>query len=563
MSEASSTPFPLRGIVVGRRLAALVAAWTLFGLVGHDPWKPDEAHYFGVVLDLLHGGDWVVPTLAGEPWIEKPPLFYVVAAAFASAGKRFFALHDAARLSTGFFILVAAFFLASTARELYGRVYGAAAVMLMLGCIGAVVRMHQLITDVALLAGIAIGMYGLAISKRALWTAGIALGVGAACAFLSKGLLGPGWLAITAMLMPVCKAWRTRRYIGVLVIAFVFAAVPAAFWMIELYDRSPELFYVWLVDNNFGRFFGFVRLGVHNPPGFYAYTVIWYAVPCLPLIASVAWTAWRQHTLRALWEQIQLPAILAAVMLTVLSLASESRELYLMPIVLPLSLATAASIEGLSRKATRVLSSFARVAFGGVALLLWLGWLALTTGTPHTVSDYLLSYQPAFVPTVRWARLALAICVTAVSATFLRRHACTAGSALTQWTVGVTLCWALTATLWMPFLDAGKSYRDMVHSLAAALPESGCLASIHLGEPQRALLNYFAGVTTVRLEVVPSADCPALLVQSRRTMAASAPDRAWTLVWEGARAGDKEELYRLYRRDQPVGHVVQQFPRGT
>jgi 4-amino-4-deoxy-L-arabinose transferase-like glycosyltransferase len=59
----------------------LVVAWMLFGLIGHDPWKPDEARYFGVVLEFLRGGDWVVPTLAGEPFVEKPPLFYALARA--------------------------------------------------------------------------------------------------------------------------------------------------------------------------------------------------------------------------------------------------------------------------------------------------------------------------------------------------------------------------------------------------------------------------------------------------------------------------------------------------
>src|SRR5438552_7464725 len=133
-----SVPDPLRGILVGRSLAALVAAWVLLGLVGHDPWKPDEAHYLGVILDFLRGGDWVVPTLAGEPWVEKPPLFYIIAATFASVGQKLLPLHDAARLATGVFVATAAIFLGLTGRELYGRGYGSAAVLLMLGCVGTI-----------------------------------------------------------------------------------------------------------------------------------------------------------------------------------------------------------------------------------------------------------------------------------------------------------------------------------------------------------------------------------------------------------------------------------------
>jgi hypothetical protein len=132
---------------------------------------------------------------------------------------------------------------------------------------------------------------------------------------------------------------------------------------------------------------------------------------------------------------------------------------------------------------------------------------------------------------------------------------------LTQWALGLTLCWALLATLWMPYFDAGKSYRAMIGSLTAQLPSNVCLASLNLGEPQRGLLVYFAQVTTVRLEVVPDARCEALLVQGMRTTGALPPEPDWIAVWEGARPGDLKELYRLYRRDVPSDHALVQFPQ--
>src|SRR5206468_3294564 len=90
---------PLPGLPNGAWQLVLVASWVVFGLIGHDPWKPDEAHYFGVVLDFLQRGDWTIPTLAGEPFVEKPPLFYLMAAAFATLGGGVLPLHDAARLA--------------------------------------------------------------------------------------------------------------------------------------------------------------------------------------------------------------------------------------------------------------------------------------------------------------------------------------------------------------------------------------------------------------------------------------------------------------------------------
>ena len=87
-------------------LFALCALWLIAGLVGHDPWKPDEAYTFGIVRDFLRNGDWVVPHLAREPFMEKPPLFFIVAGGFAEAFGHAMPLHDAARLATGFFTAI-------------------------------------------------------------------------------------------------------------------------------------------------------------------------------------------------------------------------------------------------------------------------------------------------------------------------------------------------------------------------------------------------------------------------------------------------------------------------
>src|SRR5436305_5591196 len=80
-------------------LALLIAVWLAAGLFGRDPWKPDEAYSFGLVHHILQSGDWVVPTLAGEPFMEKPPLFYLTGAFFAHLFGALMPLHDAARLA--------------------------------------------------------------------------------------------------------------------------------------------------------------------------------------------------------------------------------------------------------------------------------------------------------------------------------------------------------------------------------------------------------------------------------------------------------------------------------
>jgi len=144
----------------------LCTAWILLGLTGHDPWKPDEAHTFGVVYQLLKNGDWVVPMLAGEPYLDKPPLIYMTAALTGTLFSPVLPLHDGARLAAGLYMALAFLFIALTAKELYGSAKSWVAALMLLGCAGLLLRGHQLIADTALLAGLAMGLYALAISAR-------------------------------------------------------------------------------------------------------------------------------------------------------------------------------------------------------------------------------------------------------------------------------------------------------------------------------------------------------------------------------------------------------------
>ena len=144
----------------------------------------------------MQSGDWLVPTLAGEPFVEKPPLFFWSAALVAGLLGDVMPLHDAARLAAGFWVALALLFTYLAADK---RI---AAPLILAASLGYLQHAHQLITDNALVAGIAMGLYGLRDAKPLL------LGTGAGIAFLSKGLLGPGVLGLTALVLPLFPGWR-------------------------------------------------------------------------------------------------------------------------------------------------------------------------------------------------------------------------------------------------------------------------------------------------------------------------------------------------------------------
>jgi 4-amino-4-deoxy-L-arabinose transferase-like glycosyltransferase len=452
-------------------------------------------------------------------------------------------------------------FLALTARELHHGRRGWLVVLLMIGCLGLLVRGHQLITDLALLAGVATGMYGLARSRRSPIVGGLALGVGGAIAFLSKGLLGPGFLGLTALALTAFPAWRHRTYLRALCLASIVGLPGIAVWALALYRRSPDLFHEWLVLNNFGRFFGFSNLGpTPTVAGFYVQTLLWHAFPALPLAAWTAWDAWRRRS--GAWNDptLQLPATMFVAMLTVLTVAHDARELYLMPALLPLALLAAAGVEHLPNRAARSVERVVILSTIAVATVLWSGWLMLITGRPEAFQRLVAKLQPGFVPGVAWPAVAVALLVTILWLHLVRGRQQSMSRSVVSWAAGITLCWTLVGTLWLPLLDAHKSYRAMIASLAQMVPEDGCIASRHLGEPQRALLEYFAGIVTLREETVPTPICNALLVQGRQDSGAFAPDFPGVAVWEGARPGDRKEFYRLYVRGAPSNLAPQRFP---
>jgi 4-amino-4-deoxy-L-arabinose transferase-like glycosyltransferase len=530
--------------------ALLCAAWILPGLFGHDPWKPDEAHTFGVVYELLRGGSWVVPALAGEPFVEKPPLFYLTAAAFAKVFSFALPLHDAARLATGAWMAAIFGFTAAAGREFYGVRYGAVSTLLLLGCFGFVVRGHQLITDAALLAGFAMAYYGFALVLRRPVLGGFWIGTGTGIGFLADGVLAPAVLIVVALLLPALgRDWRSRGYGAALAVAGTAAAPWLLIWPLLLYQQSPELFRWWWWTENLWYYFG------RQSPGrtgilYYVGILPWYAFPAWLL---ALWTLWRVRGRGLARPAVVLPVTGFIVTLVVLSASSEARELYALPLLPPLALLAAGAPETLRRGAVNAWYWFSAMTFTLFLVVFWFYWSGLELGVPARLHEHLHRIRPGYTPGFRWLPFVVGVAYSlfwlAVLASFRRSTV----RPIIVWAAGITTMWALMATLFIGWADNAKSYRSVFVSMQRALPERyDCMSSRDLGESQRASLHYFAGIVTHR-EEVPSRRraCELLLIQGRpqEETLMGAP---WQKIWEGGRPRDRDERYRLYRRAGPI-----------
>ena len=574
-------------------VAALCLTWILVGLIGHEPWKADGVYTFGMIYQVLNTGDWIVPTVAAEPFMEKPPLYVLSGALFAKLLSPPLAPYDAARLASGFWLALVFLFIGLTARELYGRGRGWVAVVVLLGCLGLPENAHKLVTDTAQLGGFAVACYGLALSLRRAAPGGIWLGTGAGIGFLAKGLLAPGVIGLAALLLSVLAAdWRRRDYWRCLLTALPAAAPWLLIWPAALYWRSPALFMEWFWDNNLGRYFDFNVLGPKQTPGFYFVTLLWYAFPALPLalwalgrqsgagkngsrffdlptalmvaftillwqwpeaggkfyaLPLCAWLLWRSRFGPG-WDQPpwQLPVIVFAATLAVLSIASDAREIYAMPLLLPLALLAAAGVDTLPVVLARLLNSFGIVLVGGAAATLWVGWIALLTGQPAVLADRLAAWLPGFQASFDIVAFTPALTLTGIWIVMATGRRPSGERFVLNWGVGATLVWTLLMTLWLPFQDALKSERPMIAALRQALPaDYRCIAGIHMDETRRAMFHYQGGIIIYDgWNHGRHQDCDLLVVVRRDQKLVP---EGWRLLWEGGKADDHNH-YLLYQQ---------------
>ena len=363
---------PAKAALIG----LLCLIWLGTGLVGHDPWKPDEISGFGVIYSMLQNGDWLAPAIAGEPFMDKPPLFYWTAALCAKLFSPLLQLHDGARIASGLYTALALLFVGLAGRRLYGENRGWAAAIILIGCLGLLVSAHQMTTDLGLLAGCAMMLYGFSLSQERAIRAGLWIGTGMGIGFMSKGFISPILFVLTAASLPLLfQNWRKRQFTHSVGIAFLFALPWLAIWPLLLYLHSPQLFTDWAWTHNIGKWIGYAKHGPGEDSLYYLENLPWMAWPAWPL---AAWIIWKSRKRLGQREDLQLPLVVFGVMFITLSFAADIQEVFALPMLLPITLLATASLSMLKRGAANALDWFGIMTFALIAILMWWGCCWIT-----------------------------------------------------------------------------------------------------------------------------------------------------------------------------------------
>jgi 4-amino-4-deoxy-L-arabinose transferase-like glycosyltransferase len=250
---------------------------------------PDEPRYAWIARAMLETGEWVTPRLYGQPWFEKPPLYYWGAAA---SFKMFGVSEAAARLPSAISALLATLALAWLAWRLYGAETARWLLLLLPTSVGMIGFSHAAATDMPFSGMLTIAMVCAAvvlgltrnestpILPRTPWLALILFGFFLGLAVLAKGpagiILCGGAVFFWALFT---KRWRDalRLFHPAAIAAFCATALP---WYILCARRNADFFRVFIIEHNFKRFL---------TPEFQHIQPFWFYVPVL-LVALFPWT---------------------------------------------------------------------------------------------------------------------------------------------------------------------------------------------------------------------------------------------------------------------------------
>lgn len=231
----------------------LLAAASGFIGIAHPLQNLNEGVYARVALEMIDSGRWIVPTLDGVPYLEKPPLLYwITALAFRLFGVSEWSARAAPWLG-GILTLGA---IAWLARRALGRTTSVTAV-----CIAASLPLTLVLSRTLLFDSLFAGL--LACSLASLYAAlhepeaRGAIRWSAAwlgCAVLAKGLAAPVFYAIIAAIAAQVVArerWRLLIRDPAAWAIFLAITVP---WHVAASLREPGFAWFYFVNEHVMRF---------------------------------------------------------------------------------------------------------------------------------------------------------------------------------------------------------------------------------------------------------------------------------------------------------------------
>jgi 4-amino-4-deoxy-L-arabinose transferase-like glycosyltransferase len=323
-------------------VAALLLIWCV-GMFGRGYWTPDEPREADLAWRMSWQADKSIPLLAGEPFCEKPPLTYWLAAAPI---RLFGAEAWIARLPNLLYALITALCVGSLARRSAGRFAGLVAAAAMSTFLLSYQVAIWLATDAPLLATVSVALLGAyrgfyAVDSGARWRGYLLMHAALGLGFLSKS--AAAWMVPALALIALAvweKRWREllrwELYVGLVLQATM---ILTWIWFVYVGPDGPAHLKVFFWNNLVGRF---TRVDApneiqyaaahRNTPGKYLIELPLYLFPWTLLIVAALRRAWqRRGVSSADYRPVRFALAASLPALAVLSVAATARNIYFAP----------------------------------------------------------------------------------------------------------------------------------------------------------------------------------------------------------------------------------------
>lgn len=515
---------------------AFVLGYLLFGLLDHDPWRVDDV----VALSIAHGfstQQWsLVPLLAGEPWLGSPPLYHWLASLLGNILSSIAPWHAGARLASALILGAGLYALSNAARHFHGEEAGRITPLLAIGTLGLLVPAHEAQPALTSFLAITWQLSALAQWEKHPTAASISLGLA-----LGLGFLGSGLSALFPMQGILCAAllhphWRKNNRTGWMYAAAIAIPLIAA-WPLALSNQEMTLFQRWW-GNELQSLGGDASLTTKRLE-----ILSWAAWPVLPLSL---WMLWLER--RRLTHATNFIAFAGLAITLLFYLRSNDPTHALFPMLAMLALIAGPAAGRLRRGAANAFDWFGSMSLTLFMALIWLGGIAIMTGLPARVAKNFSKPAPGFIPEWSWFAFATAVVVSLIWLRLLLTAPRSPWRAASRWSAGIVVIWVLLVTLWMPWINYGKTYRGVSADFRHTLGKNpGCIERQGLDDGHLASLNYFSGIRTVPISN-QSQNCNFRITRTSRS--AEKHISGWTLHQERSRPGDRKESLRLYRRNK-------------
>lgn len=442
------------------------------GVGWRHPWPADEPGFVEVAREMAHHGHWLFPSMGGELYGDKPPLYFWVLAVLlrATGSVRWTFLLPS--LGSAIAILWLVYDLA---RRLCGRREALACAVLLLCTVQFILQTRSAQIDATLCLLTTLSLYGLLrhLLLGPAWGWYFASGLAAGLGVITKGV---GFLPLLALLpyallrargfepLPRIRGgWRWSW-------AGIGLAIGIAVWVAPMLATvaatgRPELIayrHAILVRETAVRFFDAWQ---HRKPWYYFIAEV---IPplWLPLTALAPWLVPRwKHAWSARDARVWLPLAWALLVLVFFSLSTGKRGLYIFPALPAVALACAPVLdEILSRRGVMRLG----VGLAAVLVLATGGFsVAYALGVGVVVR---LAHSGGLESSLRLASVPAACLVVAAAAYAWRP--------ILAWTgvlVGAALAfsWAIE-----PKMDPYRSGQAFMHRALAAVPRGMALGLV-------------------------------------------------------------------------------------